>query len=188
MALSEDRAEEPLRILCVCTGNICRSAFAHHYLADGLDRLSSGSFVVSSAGLGWWPGLEVPAELLEVAGPVRSRLAAHQARSLDPLEARRADLVLTATAEHRSAVLSEAPAALKRAFTMREFSALIEHMDPHPGVSPQAWREVIAAASQRRGFVVGGDVPDPYRGPQAAYAGMVELLGPTLDRIIAAAT
>lgn len=41
-----------------------------------------------------------------------------------------ADLVLTATREHRAAVVEESPAALRRTFSVREFARLAGQVDP----------------------------------------------------------
>src|SRR6476620_12469959 len=40
----------PVRILTVCTGNICRSPVAERLLQAGLDRMKPGAFEVESAG------------------------------------------------------------------------------------------------------------------------------------------
>ncbi len=181
-------AAPPLRILMVCTGNICRSAYAHHYLAAALDRQHPGSFVVESAGVGWFRGLEVTPELYAAAPGLHDRLAGHRGRLLDPAMVRAADLVLAVTAEHRQEVLAETPAALKRTFTITEFSQVLAHLGLRPGADPQAWRAAITEIARHRAGVQAADIEDPYGQPQAAYDAMIVQVRPALDVLVEAAT
>lgn len=184
---SGDPASAPLTILFVCTGNICRSALAHHYVGQALQDTDPQTYHVVSAGTGWFDGLHVPTELLEAVPAVAARLGTHDPHYLRLADIRGADLILTATQEHRRLVLAEAPFALKRTFTILEFAQMLEGQDLRPGPDPVAWRLAIAEAARHRGAYVAADIPDPYRrGPQA-YAAMRELMIPALDVIIRAA-
>ncbi|MCK9896574.1 protein-tyrosine-phosphatase [Frankia sp. AgB32] len=117
----------PWTVLMVCTGNLCRSPMAQHLAAahfpanppDPASRL-----LIHSAGIAAQPD-----------DPMHPHAAALlHARGFDPAEFRArpltadlveaSDLVLTATREHRSEVVGLAPRALRRTFTMREFSRL----------------------------------------------------------------
>ena len=74
-----------------------------------------------------------------------------------------ADLILTASREHRDVVMTELPSVYKQTFTMKEFARLLSH------VPPGEPRAVVAAAAARRGHVKpveleDDDVRDPYRG------------------------
>ncbi|MDR0283828.1 MAG: hypothetical protein LBI33_02930 [Propionibacteriaceae bacterium] len=107
-----------LAILTVCTGNICRSPAAERLLAAPLGPAAR----VSSAGT--WAVVDSPiappmAALVEAAGGSAAAFAARQIR--EPM-VRAADRILTATVEHRSAVVGLAPHAMKRTFTLLEFA------------------------------------------------------------------
>ena len=178
---------KPLSILVVCTGNICRSALAHHYLAQYLQQVAPDAFQVSSAGTGWFEGLTVPRDLIDIAPEVADRLTRHASGPLEIAQIRAADLILTATAEHRSRVLVEVPAAFKRTFTIREFATVLAERGLRPGADPDAWRAAIAQVARYRGGADDADIEDPYRRGRAAYEGMRESMLPLLDVVIDAA-
>jgi len=74
-----------------------------------------------------------------------------------------ADLILTASREHRDVVMTELPSVYKQTFTMKEFARLLSH------VPPGEPRAVVAAAAARRGHAQrvadeDDDVRDPYGG------------------------
>ncbi len=181
-----DEGARPLTIMTICTGNICRSALAHHYLAEHLEAGDGTTFRIRSGGLGWFEDLRVPDELLGAVPELAGRLRAHQPGpvSLDAL--RSADLILTATAEHRRAVLSEVPSAFKRVFMVEEFAMIVRSRSLQPGTDPDSWRMAIAEAARHRGFVDARDIPDPYRRGRAAYDDMVAVLVPALETIVQA--
>jgi protein-tyrosine phosphatase len=69
-----------------------------------------------------------------------------------------ADLILTATRNHRSEVLAMNPGALRRTFTLMEFAALTELVE---GVEPRA---LVAQAARQRSLAPAAiDIGDPYR-------------------------
>ncbi|MBK6886828.1 MAG: hypothetical protein IPH03_10540 [Tetrasphaera sp.] len=177
----------PLSLFVVCTGNICRSAFAHHYLAQHLEAAHPSVFRVASGGLGWFLGLSVPRDLIEAAPELAARLESHVPGMVRLEDVRSADLVLTATADHRTAILSEVPAAFKRTFMIDEFARIVRSRRLRPGLGADAWRSAIAEAARHRGFVEARDVPDPYRRGRAAYDDMLDRLVPALRTIVEAA-
>lgn len=182
-----DAGTTPLTTLFVCTGNICRSALAHHYLGQALEDTHPDAFRVVSAGTGWYEGLEVPDDLVAVVPAVAGRLAGHAPHYLNLGDIRAADLVLTATEEHRRRVLAEAPFALKRTFTILEFAEIVADRQLRPGLDRIAWLTAISEAARHRGSYTAADIPDPYRRGQAAYEDMRDLLLPALDVLVWAA-
>jgi protein-tyrosine phosphatase len=181
------------RILTVCTGNICRSPMAEHLLRQGLQaRLGSaaGAFVVESAGT--WGHTGAPMESF-----ARSTLAGlgvdaeqFQARELVAEHVAGADLVLTATRDHRAAAVLLQPRAAKRAFTLREFDRLLSvvHATSLPtGDLVERAQAVVAAAASQRGLVrpetpADDDLADPYQGPESGFLACGSLLQQVLQR------
>jgi protein-tyrosine phosphatase len=88
----------------------------------------------------------------------------HRARQFEIWMASAADLILTASREHRDLVITAMPSAYKRTFTMKEFVRLVANVPR--GLEPQ---DVVAAAAAQRGkvpppeFPDDDDVRDPYR-------------------------
>lgn len=128
--------ERGFRVLFVCTGNVCRSAFAElltaHFLAE---RLGNGvtRFALGSAGTQAMVGQPMHADTRKELRPWKLDGAYADrfvARQLEGWLVDEADVVLTATAEHRTSVLTTAPQALPKTFTLREFARLASSVDP----------------------------------------------------------
>lgn len=169
------------RVLFVCIGNICRSPFGERLLAQ---RLPGREIEVASAGVAAMVGAQMSPEAAAQLAAYGGSAEAFVARQLTPAMLRRADLVLTATRELRARVLGEAPGALRRTFTVLEFAALLDRVDPAPPA------ELVAEAAAARSLLeeVELDVPDPYGRGDAAHARAAELLAGAVDRIAAALT
>ncbi len=172
------QADAPLRVLAVCTANICRSPVMEHLLRD---RLDPARFVVESAGV---QGLrDQPVDPDALVGLTERGLdaAAFRSRRLDARTAGQADLVLTATREHRAGVLALAPQALRRTFTVRELAALA-------GLAQAGTvTELVAEAARLRSQgPADADVADPYRRGAEAHAAATAQIEQAVDAIAAA--
>ena len=166
-------------ILVVCTANICRSPLAEHVLRDALATAQTGQpdFAVSSAGvLGWVDSPMEPhaaAELRRLGGDP-GEFRSHSFQGAEALEA---DLVLTATLDHRAAVLLEAPEALRRTFTLLEFAHLVSEV-PQVRTSAHGPHDVVRRAAACRGEAHLGcyDVPDPYGRDREAHRETADMI------------
>lgn len=175
--------ERPLKVLFVCTANICRSPFME--LTARRLAGSGAALRFSSAGTHGWDAKPMDATMVEVlaegveAGGFRSR-----AVSRELLE--EADLVLTAEAAHRSYLLEDHPGMFRKIFTLGQAAEAIGRLEP--GLTPA---EVVRRLGSARGNADPAlDVPDPYRrGPEAAAAAaehISRLLGVVLPALGAA--
>ena len=142
---------DPIRVLFVCTGNICRSplaeaVFRHYVRAEGLET----RFEIDSAGLDSW-------HVGEDADPRTCRVGrAHGievdsvARQFDDADFDRFDLILAMDRGHLRALTSRAPARHRaKVKLMREYDE----------------------AENR-----GKDVPDPYYGGADGFESMYRML------------
>ena len=149
---------EPLRVIFVCTANICRSP-AMELIAREL--AGSADIVFTSVGTHARNGQRMNADMTATlpAGITKDFRSQHlNARTLAG-----ADLVLTAELVHREHVLDDFPQLHRRVFTLGQFAATIVD------IPDQSGRELIAAAAQRRTPPVPEhDVADPYRRGRAA--------------------
>jgi protein-tyrosine phosphatase len=168
-------ADAALSVLVVCTGNICRSPAAELLLRAGLPP--DAGVVVGSAGLNarvGEPVAEPMARLLVARGLDPGSLAGRQ---LTPDMLRQADLVLTMSAQQRSAAVGQVPAAVRRTFTLREFAdlAALSRADAAAGLAAPAARlaALVRAAPTARARREAGrpdDIEDPYGRPDAVHA------------------
>jgi protein-tyrosine phosphatase len=183
---------EQFKILVVCLGNVCRSPVAERLLRlrfDELLREGASAVRVSSAGLRAMVGdpidARAEAELVRLGGDP-SGFASTQVTG--PM-ASEADLVLVATRRLRSRVLEEAPRALKRTFTIREFAAITTSAAFRETRVQSASDLVSRAASWRGSAVVDDyDVPDPIGQSQEFHRQVADLLDVECTAIARAVT
>jgi protein-tyrosine phosphatase len=194
------RAEErtdAFRLLFVCTGNICRSPFAEiltrHLLRGRLGGRSAEAFEISSAGIAAVTGSGMHPDSRGELAPWNlegAQAAGFVARQLQSAMIEEADLVLGATARHRSAVIEQCPPALPTTFALREFARLAAAVDPrelppHPVARAHA---LVDLARLRRGLVPldpdGDDVPDPISGPPAEHHRAAQLTHEAVTAVI----
>jgi protein-tyrosine phosphatase len=71
-----------MKILMVCTGNICRSPAAEAVARKYLDEAGRGDVVVDSAGTGDWHDGEAAHEFSRSVGHARGYAIAHRARAV----------------------------------------------------------------------------------------------------------
>jgi sulfate adenylyltransferase len=179
----------PLRVLFVCTANICRSPYME-LRSRALAGADSG-IEFASAGTHGFNAHRVDrtmAEVLAERGVSADLLNGFASRPLtdDLIEA--ADLVLTAEASHRQFVLEEVPGAFRKAFTLAQFAESVERVD-----ADLHGAELVTAVGHRRaGTADHHDIRDPYRRGKAAAevsADQIDaLLQPVLRRLAQPAT
>ncbi len=120
-----------MRLLFVCTGNLCRSPVAQGLAVAWLSRAygDAGQVEVLSAGT----NAPVGERMDERSAAALTRLGGHpdglRATALSADLAAGADLVLTMTREHRRAVLELSPRGLRRTFTLLEAADLLRQAE-----------------------------------------------------------
>ncbi|WP_240649704.1 protein-tyrosine-phosphatase [Streptomyces sp. Z26] len=192
------------RILHVSTGNVCRSPLTErltrHALADRLGGARSGGIVVESAGT--WGHEGAPMEehaaavLLEYGADPEGFLA----RELLDEHVIRADLVLTATRDHRAQVISMGHSAGLRTFTLKEFTRLVRAIDPATLPAPRTAVSVVEragalvqAAAALRGWLLApspdaDEIYDPYGAPIPYFRSVGDEISEALDPVVTALT
>jgi sulfate adenylyltransferase len=165
-ARDEDSAgPDRLRVLFVCTANICRSPFMELTARELAGPDAAVTF--ASAGTHGFREHPMDAVMAETLGARGLASDAFLSRPLTSELIEEADLVLTAEASHRTFILDDHPATFRKVFTLGQFAEAVRALDP--GLTG---RSLLQAAGQRRGGAGAMlDVRDPYgRGPEAAEA------------------
>ena len=159
--LETKASEEPLKVLFVCTANICRSPFmeltARHLAGDS-------PIEFRSAGTHGFTDHPINPEMAVTLAP--RGITSHEefrSRPLTKTELDWADVVLTAEADHRQFILDDHPALFRKVFTLGQFVDSLVGQDSLHG------RELLTAVGAHRTTASSElDVADPYRrGPEA---------------------
>jgi protein-tyrosine phosphatase len=155
-----------MRLLFVCTGNVCRSPLAAGLAAAWAAPThghSGTSVQVLSAGVAAWAGEPMDPH----SAAALERLGGHPATGgavrFVPESAEAADLVLTMTRHQRRAVLEQTPGLLRRTFTLVEAADLLHGADLR-GLeflpAAQRARELGLRLDARRAYRPGTDADD----------------------------
>jgi protein-tyrosine phosphatase len=187
---------EPFRILFVCTGNVCRSPMAQSMLRHRLrDRLGDGAgeFEIASAGTGALVGEPIEPHAVKALADLGVDADECEGRNVSEQLLDEADLILTATKQHRSQVVSAMPTVVRRTFTIKEFARLAGSLslndieaatDGAEGTDRVHW--AVERVARQRGLLPPvpqheDDVADPYRQPAKRFAQTAAELSPAID-------
>lgn len=160
-------------ILFVCTGNICRSAFAERLAVRLVEDLPAPhpargwSFASAGvAGLEGWPMCPEMAAELELRG-----VSAHgfTARQLTGAMGRAADLILVLESIHRAWVLDEWPALVRRTWLLGH-AARVAPTLADDGAGGGAADLTVALRGHRGRPRAEDGIADPFRKGEAAAA------------------
>ncbi len=200
---SDTSADAParVRVLTVCTGNICRSPAVERLLAAGLGgmyrgqdgALAPGGVEVGSAGTRAVVGAPMSPQMAALVAGRGLDADAFDARQVDAATVRDADVVLALTRAHRSALVELVPAAVRRTFTLLELARLAPLVDPErlaaAGATPAERLVALVplAAAQRGRFDAtpeDDDVTDPIGGSDALYARVFAQMADAVDVVV----
>lgn len=192
---------DAFRILHVSTGNVCRSPITErltrHFVTERLGALGGG-LIVESAGTWGHEGAPMEANAETVLDEFGADASGFTGRELLDEHVIMADLVLTATRDHRAQVISMGHSAGLRTFTLKEFTRLVKAIDPttlpplEDGVVTRA-RALVRAAAALRGWLLApsaeaDEVYDPYGAPLPFFRSIGDEIGQALDPVVTALT
>lgn len=109
-------------IMFVCTGNICRSAMAHHYCQKRLyDLKKQNEIFVSSCGTSAVTGDISTKNAISVMKKYDVDLINHRATSMFDIDVENYDLILCMTEQHKFNFLVFFPKLEGKVFTLKEY-------------------------------------------------------------------
>ena len=197
--MSPDRQppDAPVRLLTVCTGNICRSPYAAALLRDGLEWARPGAFEVTSAGTHAVVGRPMDPESHRLLVEHEVDDSGVRARMLTARVVGDQDLVLVMTGQHRAHVLDEQPAAHRRTVGLVDLARTLGEVGDHARWRQvledrgaldvrSRWRELplVVAAHRGRRFGRVSDVPDPIGRGRAAFERMADTIDDAVRAVV----
>ena len=89
-----------MNILCVCTGNMCRSPMAEALLRRELEAAGMTEYTVSSAGTFTDDNLPPSTEAITAMSEIGMDISAHRSRQITPAIVDETDIFVAMTTEH----------------------------------------------------------------------------------------
>lgn len=173
-------APTALKVLTVCTANICRSPVAEAVFRREF-ALAGISAVVRSAGTHGGV-MNVAPEVVRAGAEIGIDVSSHQSRLLTGGIVRSADLIVTMTREHLRHVVDLDPDSFLVTFTLKEIARRSVPFVPR-SLTFDEW--VLALNEHRLAIDLLGasdedDLADPYGGSYSGYQAMVA----EVDRLV----
>ncbi len=177
------------KVLFVCTGNLHRSVMGERLMRSRIRPdlpvaiRSAGTQAAVDQPIGEYSAIALKELGVDPEG--------HQPQQLMPVVAATADLILTAEIEHRQIVLLDAPATLRRIFSLREFQRLAENVEPLKPSDPfdvDAVRAQVLEVSAQRGLARRAtrseDIADPVRASMSETRERAKEIAQCVDAVI----
>ncbi|MFD2092776.1 arsenate reductase/protein-tyrosine-phosphatase family protein [Blastococcus deserti] len=191
VAMTSDDRNAAVRLLFVCTGNLCRSAAADRLLTDWARAAPGRSVAVRSAGTLARPGRAIHPSTARALRAHGVSGAGFESSRLSEEYIHWADLVLTMTAEHRDDAVAVSPRALHKCFTLLEAAALASALTQQRAQLPAGRRGAAVAAALRdtrmqfaRAKGSEFDVVDPIDGPDELHGRVVDQIAGALAALL----
>lgn len=182
------------RILAVCTGNVCRSPAIEMMMRTGL--LGVTDIAIASAGTHAMVGKPVDPTMAELLTGGGLWVDGFEARQLHLGMLEKADLIVCATRDHRTEVVTMWPGAVRKTFTIREIERLAKAvpLDSMPAPDSVPPSERIRAAMpllrlergmHRAAAPEDDDVDDPYGRPIKHHQKALDQMLPGVEALLA---
>ena len=114
-----------MKIMFICTGNICRSAMAHKLMEKKLKEHGINDVEVYSCGLHALDGDSPTIEGITVMKDYGIDLTSHRSTHIMDSNIEEMDVILCATFSHKINVISMFPDLKDKVFTMKEYARML---------------------------------------------------------------
>jgi protein-tyrosine phosphatase len=179
-----------MKILFVCTGNICRSPMAAQMLLQMLETAApKAEVLVSSAGTGALEGHPLDPKAGLALNHLGFAHLTHKATQLTQELVANANLILTSTLEQRGQVVELLVKANRYTFTLKEFGHLAEYELANRSAEAEIDLPTrLAETISLRGFASldeDQEIADPYRKDQVHFDAAAQQTQFALKQVVA---
>jgi protein-tyrosine phosphatase len=155
-----------VKVLFVCTGNVCRSPMAEGFLKWESERRGLG-LAVRSTGTHAWHGRAATIDGRKVMNELGVSIDDHRTLELDDDLVDWADLIIGMSYEHARDTVRAFPRAQRKTYTMKGLLELLPTLPPHDDT--EAWLDAADAIRDRADAVAVQDIEDPIGERESAY-------------------
>lgn len=118
-----------IKIMFVCTGNICRSAMAHHYMQHKVKKLNiENMFLISSCGIYAMTGSSATINSQKAMEKYQVNLNTHRATNISDIDIENYNLVLCMTKSHKEYIISNFSKLNGQVYTLKEYVDIADNM------------------------------------------------------------
>lgn len=181
-------AEQPLRILVVCTANQCRSPMAAAIAQDRLDAHQIPA-VVTSAGVAALEGIAATENAELTMAKLNLDISDHEACHVEHASVPTMDTIWCMERRHAVEIGARWPEMASVTFTLLDLAARARHAHRHPSEPLRHWLERIGndrQISDWLGTSAPDDVEDPIGRSVRQYRRTAERLSAAIDTIVTA--
>jgi protein arginine phosphatase len=176
------RVSAHMKILFVCTGNVCRSPMAEGFLRHEAQQRGL-KLDVKSTGTHAWHGRAATIDGRRVMNEMGVSIDDHRTLELDQNLVDWADLIIGMSREHARDTIRAFPEAERKTYTMKGLLELLPSLPAYDDTV--AWLDAAYAERERADALAMQDIDDPIGEREAAYRRVASEIRELIERFAA---